>query len=145
MAPFNQPPGGPPVGRDPLGDYMTAFAAGRAVAGASGPPPPPPAQGPVQTMDPVHQTALRRLQIIDAIAGAIAARTADPVERARMAQHFAANHPDMGVAPAMLTPQALSDPQIAALHQAVAAITGQAGGGPPGALTDDQLKQRLGL
>lgn len=60
---------------------------------------------------------LQRLRLIDQIAQAIRGQTRDPVERARMAQHIAQMHPEMGIDPGMLTPQSMSDANIAALHQ----------------------------
>jgi hypothetical protein len=60
---------------------------------------------------------LQRLRLIDQIAQAIRGQTNDPVERARMAQHIAQTHPEMGIDPGMLTPQAMSDENIAALHE----------------------------
>ncbi|HEY2051210.1 MAG TPA: hypothetical protein VGH03_17865 [Caulobacteraceae bacterium] len=67
---------------------------------------------------PEHQAVvLQRLRLIDQIAQAIRGQTNDPVERARMAQHIAQIHPEMGIDPGMLTPQAMSDANIAALHQ----------------------------
>ena len=68
---------------------------------------------------PAEQQAivLQRLRLIDRIAQAIATQTRDPVERARMAQHIAQTHPEMGIDPGLLTPQAMSDANIAALHE----------------------------
>ncbi|HEX4741972.1 MAG TPA: hypothetical protein VH353_11630 [Caulobacteraceae bacterium] len=60
---------------------------------------------------------LQRLRLIDQIAQAIRGQTNDPVERARMAQHIAQMHPEMGIDPGVLTPQAMSDENIAALHE----------------------------
>lgn len=60
---------------------------------------------------------LQRLRLIDQIAQAIRGQTNDPVERARMAQHIAQMHPEMGIDPGMLTPQAMNDANIAALHE----------------------------
>jgi hypothetical protein len=60
---------------------------------------------------------LQRLRLIDQIAQAIRGQTNDPVERARMAQHISQMHPEMGIDPGMLTPQAMSDANIAALHE----------------------------
>ncbi|MBV8683777.1 MAG: hypothetical protein JO111_12960 [Caulobacteraceae bacterium] len=59
---------------------------------------------------------LQRLRLIDQIAQAIRGQTNEPLERARMAQHIAQTHPEMGIDPGMLTPQAMSDENIAALH-----------------------------
>ena len=73
---------------------------------------------------PEHQAVvLQRLRLIDQIAQAIRGQTRDPVERARMAQHIAQMHPEMGIDPAMLTPQAMSDANIAALHELASEAT----------------------
>jgi hypothetical protein len=74
--------------------------------------------GALAAAPPSHQAIiLQRLRLIDRIAQAIGGQTRDPVERARMAQHFAQIHPEMGVDPGMLTPQSMSDENIASLHE----------------------------
>jgi hypothetical protein len=105
---------------------------------------------------------LQRLRLIDRIAQAIATQTRDPVERARMAQHIAQTHPEMGIDPGMLTPQAMSDANIGALHElaseatlrvalaslggrGVAGGSGASGGpvGPPGLTTQSPPAQNF--
>jgi hypothetical protein len=78
----------------------------------------------IAAMPASHQAlVLQRLRMIDRIAQAIRGQTSDPVERARMAQHIAQMHPEMGVDPGMLTPQAMTDANIAALHEVATEAT----------------------
>jgi hypothetical protein len=102
-----------------------------------------PVHNAIAAAPPEHQAVvLQRLRLIDQIAQAIRGQTNDPVERARMAQHIAQIHPEMGIDPGMLTPQAMSDANIAALHQlaveatlkiALANLHASAGAGAVGA------------
>jgi soluble lytic murein transglycosylase-like protein len=63
--------------------------------------------------------ALSHMITVNNIAQSIAQRTADPNERARIAQHLAQTNPGLGIDPASLTPDQMTDDQIAALHGAV--------------------------
>jgi len=106
---------------DPLGDYADAFQLGRRMAAR-----PQPAAPPAEPTDPrallaglpeAHQhEAARRLQIIAGIARAIATATPDPLERARLAQHFAQMHPELGINPEQLTPDTMTDQNLAAIQ-----------------------------
>jgi len=131
---------------DAVGDYVNAFRVGRRIATegrdrpGDGPLAPPaaagvmdgqlprtlPASGPDPMADPA--AASRRLMLADAVARAIAMRTADPVLRADIAQHIARANPGLGIDPERLTPEMMTDAQIAALH-AAAAASSTAGGG----------------
>ena len=157
----NPTPGGP------AGAYTALFKAPRGVTQT--PPSPSPAP-PSTSVRPAPTGAAppsmplgrreppRALALLNAIAQAIAARTPDPVERASIAQHFARNHPDMGINHRLLTPDQMTDAQLAVLShlvgrgpvQAPAGVppgppSGGAPAGTPAHLSDADLKTALGL
>lgn len=63
-------------------------------------------------------SALQHITLLSNVAQQIAATSKDPAERARMAQHIATTHPDLGINPSEITPEAMTDEAINGLRMA---------------------------